>query len=365
MKKLLLAAALAFSAAVPAFAEITATDVVGRTVTVPKVPERIVLGFYYEDYLAIGGKDAMDKVVALALSTWKDWRPQQYARYEKALPKLKDIPDIGNSEDGTFSVEKIIATNPDLVILGAWNYEALGESVKQFDEAGIPYVVLDYNAQTVEKHTVSTLALGKLLGQEQRAQELADNYKNAFADIEKRIEKLKPSPKKVYVELAQNGAETFGNSYGNTMWGALLEKLGGKNIAAGQVKGAAPLSPEYILAEAPDLIFLAGSEWKNKPQAVAVGFSADPKVVNERIAAYLKRPGWADLPAVKTDNVFALYHGGARTLSDYVYAQFIAKQLYPEAFKDVDPVKNLQEYYKKWLPIEADGVFMTQYQPAK
>ena len=364
-KKLLLAAALAFSAAVPAFAEITATDVVGRTVTVPKVPERIVLGFYYEDYLAIGGKDAVDKVVALALSTWKDWRPQQYARYEKALPKLKDIPDIGNTEDGTFSVEKIIATNPDLVILGAWNYEALGESVKQFDEAGIPYVVLDYNAQTVEKHTVSTLALGKLLGQEQRAQELADNYKNAFADIEKRIEKLKPSPKKVYVELAQNGAETFGNSYGNTMWGALLEKLGGKNIAAGQVKGAAPLSPEYILAEAPDLIFLAGSEWKNKPQAVAVGFSADPKVVNERIAAYLQRPGWADLPAVKTDNVFALYHGGARTLSDYVYAQFIAKQLYPEAFKDVDPVKNLQEYYKKWLPIEADGVFMTQYQPAK
>ena len=161
MKKLLLAAALAFSAAVPAFAEITATDVVGRTVTVPKVPERIVLGFYYEDYLAIGGKDAVDKVVALALSTWKDWRPQQYARYEKALPKLKDIPDIGNSEDGTFSVEKIIATNPDLVILGAWNYEALGESVKQFDEAGIPYVVLDYNAQTVEKHTVSTLALGR------------------------------------------------------------------------------------------------------------------------------------------------------------------------------------------------------------
>ena len=83
-----------------------------------------------------------------------------------------------------------------MVILGVWNYEGLGESVKQLDAAGIPYVVLDYNAQTVEKHTISTLALGKLLGQEQRAQELADNYKNAFADIEKRIEKLKPSPKK-------------------------------------------------------------------------------------------------------------------------------------------------------------------------
>ena len=48
-------------------------------------------------------------------------------------------------------------------------------------------------------------------------------------------------------------------------------------------------------------------------------------------------------------------------MADYVYAQFIAKQLYPEAFKDVDPVQNLRDYYQKWLPIPADGVFMTQY----
>lgn len=227
MKKLLLAAALTLSA-LTAHADLTATDVKGRTVTVPKVPERVVLGFYYEDYLAIGGKDAMDKVVALALSTWKDWRPQQYALYEKALPKLKDIPDIGNTEDGTFSIEKVIAANPDLVILAAWNYDALGESVKQFDTAGIPYVVLDYNAQTVDKHVTSTLALGTLLGQEERAKELADNYKNAFADIEKRIASLKPSSKKVYVELARDGVDTFGNSYGNAMWGAL--KIGRAHV---------------------------------------------------------------------------------------------------------------------------------------
>lgn len=111
MKKLLLAAALTLSA-LTAHADLTATDVKGRTVTVPKVPERVVLGFYYEDYLAIGGKDAMDKVVALALSTWKDWRPQQYALYEKALPKLKDIPDIGNTEDGTFPSKRSSPPTP-------------------------------------------------------------------------------------------------------------------------------------------------------------------------------------------------------------------------------------------------------------
>ena len=54
-------------------------------------------------------------------------------------------------------------------------------------------------------------------------------------------------------------------------------------------------------------------------------------------------------------------HGGARTISDYVYAQYIAKQLYPDAFKDVDPAKNLEDFYRAWLPIEAKGVFVVPY----
>lgn len=362
MKKLLLATAFGLlSLAAQAFADITVTDVKGRTVTVPKVPERIVLGFYYEDYLAIGGPGALDKVVALSLSTWKDWRPNQFAAYEKALPKLASIPDVGNTEDNTFSIEKVIAAKPDLLILAAWNYDALGEGIKQIEAAGIPIVTLDYNAQTVEKHVASTLALGKLLGTEARAEKLAENYKHAFEDIEARIKTAGPTTRKVYVELAQKGASEVGNSYGSSMWGALIDKLGGQNIAKGQIGNWGPLSPEYVLAQKPDLIFLAGSEWLNKPQAVIVGFGADPALARERMAAYVARPGWSDLPAVKDGGVHALYHGGARTLSDYVYAQYIAKQLYPEAFKDVDPAKNIRDYYDTWLPIKADGVFVLPY----
>jgi len=362
MKKLLLATAFGLlSLAAQAFADITVTDVKGRTVTVPKVPERIVLGFYYEDYLAIGGPGALDKVVALSLSTWKDWRPNQFAAYEKALPKLASIPDVGNTEDSTFSIEKVIAAKPDLLILAAWNYDALGEGIKQIEAAGIPILTLDYNAQTVEKHVASTLALGKLLGTEARAEKLAENYKLAFEDIDARIKAAGPTTRKVYVELAQKGATEVGNSYGSSMWGALIDKLGGQNIAKGQIGNWGPLSPEYVLTQKPDLIFLAGSEWLNKPQAVIVGFGADPALARERMAAYVARPGWSDLPAVKDGGVHALYHGGARTLSDYVYAQYIAKQLYPEAFKDLDPAKNIRDYYDTWLPIKADGVFVLPY----
>lgn len=364
MKKLLLAAVATLAFVGQAFADITVTDVKGRTVTVPDVPERVVLGFYYEDYLAIAGPDAIDKVVALSLSTWKDWRPNQFALYEKALPKLSSIPDIGNTEDNTFSIEKVVAAKPDLLILAAWSYDALGEGVKQIEAAGIPIVVLDYNAQTVEKHVASTLALGKLMGTEDRAEQLAKAYQAAMADIDARIKAAGPTDKKVYVELAQKGAAEVGNSYGDTMWGALIEKLGGKNIAKGQVGNWGPLSPEYVLAEKPDLIFLAGSEWVNRPQSVQVGFGADPALTRERMKPYVERAGWSKLPAVKNGQVHAIYHGGARTLSDFVYAQYIAKQLYPDAFKDVDPAKNIADYYAKWLPIKAEGVFVLPYQAA-
>lgn len=363
MKKLVLSTFIGFLAfGSQAFADITVTDVKGRTVTVPKIPERIVLGFYYEDYLAIAGPGSLDKVVALSLSTWKDWRPNQFAAYEKALPKLASIPDVGNTEDSTFSIEKVIAAKPDLLILAAWSYDALGEGINQIEAAGIPIVTLDYNAQTVEKHVASTLALGKLLGTEDRAEKLADNYKHAFEDIDARIKKAGPTTKKVYVELAQKGPSEVGNSYGSSMWGALIDQLGGQNIAKGQIGNWGPLSPEYVLAKKPDLVFLAGSEWLIKPQAVTVGFGADPAVARARMAAYVARPGWSDLPAVKNADIYAIYHGGARTLSDYVYAQYIAKQLYPDAFKDVDPARNILDYYEKWLPVKADGVFVLPYE---
>lgn len=367
MRQTLLKLAISVTALVtvfsmPVLADIQAIDVKGRTVTIPKVPERVVLGFYYEDYLAIAGADALNKVVGLSLSTWKDWRPNQFKAYETALPKLSSIPDIGNTEDGTFSIEKVIAAKPDLLILAAWSYDTLGEGIKQIEAAGIPIVTLDYNSQTVDKHVASTLALGKLMGTEDRAEQLANTYKTAMNDIHGRISKQPKSEKKVYIELAQNGPETVGNSYGDSMWGALVTELGGKNIAKGQIGNWGPLSPEYVIAQQPDLIFLAGSEWINKPQSVTVGFGAQPQILHERMAAYLKRAGWSDLPAITNHNVHAIYHGGARTLSDFVYAQYIAKQLYPDAFKDIDPAQNLRDYYDKWLPIKADGVFVSGFQ---
>ncbi|WP_294928417.1 ABC transporter substrate-binding protein [uncultured Paracoccus sp.] len=352
----LLAATLLPSAAL---AEITVTDVEGREVTLPGLPERIVLGFYFEDYIAVGGPEATDRLVGLSRFPWASWRPNQFAAYEKVIPRIGEMPDVGYAEEGDFSAEKVIALRPDLLLLAAGDYKSMSEAVTQIENAGIPVVTLDYNAQTVERHIASTLALGKVLGTEDRAGELARNYEEAMADIHARIAaSTEAKGKKVYVELAKAGPSEIGNSYSDTMWGALIDSLGGQNIADGQISNWGPLSPEYMLAQQPELICLGGSDWQNASEAVTLGLGAGEATARERMAAYLSRPGWSELPAVREGRVYDINHGGARTLADYTYVQFIAKQLYPETFADVDPQANLRDFYAKWLPINAGGTFM-------
>jgi len=339
------------------------TDLDGREVMIHGTPDRVALGFYYEDYLAVTGPEGAAKLVSLSRAPWADWRPGQWAAYTKVFPALETLPDFGNADDNTFSVEALIASKPDVAILSTWQTAAIGApGVKQIEDAGITVVAIDYNAQTLERHLLSTRVLGAVMGQPERAEQLAAMYEAKTADTAARIAKAGPSGKKIYVELAQKGPGEVGNTYGKGMWAGVIDLVGGENIAKGQIENWGPLSPEYVIAAQPDVILLAGSEWKNKPEAVLLGFGETDAAAQPKMAAYTTRAGWADLPAVKNRQIYGVYHGGNRTLSDFVYARTIAKALYPEAFADVDPAAELVDYYKTWLPVAPDGTFVTKLQ---
>ena len=47
----------------------------------------------------------------------------------------------------------------------------LGSDLDAINEAGIPIVVLDYNAQTLDKHIKSTEIIGQLTGQKRSLRE--------------------------------------------------------------------------------------------------------------------------------------------------------------------------------------------------
>jgi ABC-type Fe3+-hydroxamate transport system substrate-binding protein len=340
--------------------ELAITDAVGRTVRLDRPAERIVLGFNYEEYTAIAGPAGWDRVVGFGRALWADWRPSVFRRYREKIPRLDHLADVGNTDENTFSLEKVISLRPDLVILADWSFSVLGQAVAQMQALGIPVLVIDYNAQTVARHVASTLAMGAATGNTPRARELAALYAGRVADIQRRVAQAAGKPK-AYVELGQGGAGVIGNTYWKTMWGRILDIVGAANIAAGHIPGAwGPLNPEYVLAANPDAIFIAGSSWVNHPNAVLTGFDADLATTRARLAPYAQRKGWPELAAIRNGQLHAIEHGLCRALFDYTAMYYIARQIFPEQFADIDPVAELRRYHEQYLPVHFEGTWMAR-----
>ncbi|TNB60220.1 iron ABC transporter substrate-binding protein [Campylobacter helveticus] len=353
---LMLVSSLSFSK------EIVLKDVLDREVKVNLPAKRIALGFYYTDFLAVGGVESLDKVVGFSKAVWTDWTPASWEVYSKALPRLNSLEDFGEVEVGTFSVEKVLSLKPDLLILAAWQYQVLEFDLEPIIEANIPIIVLDYNKEKVELHAKSTELLGLITGKEEKAKELISFYKNTAKEVASRIEKAKLPKPKIYIEFGNKGPNEAGFTYGKDMWGSLIDLAGGENIAAPFVKQWAPINPEQILVSKPDVIMIAGreTELKENKEAMVMGFNIKEKEALRRLNAYKNRPGWSELPAIKDNRLYGLYMGASRTLADAAMIQYIAKALYPSLFEDIDPIKTYIYFHKSYLPIIPQGTFGIQ-----
>lgn len=343
------------------------SDALGRKITVDLPVKRVAMNFSFEEFTAVSGVDGWSKVVGISRGPWEGWRPLNFSRYVAVIPNLAAMPDIGQTDDGSFSAEKVIGLKPDVLLMSEWGYKSAKAQMEQIEGAGIPVVIIDYNAQLLERHLASTRALGKVMGQEGRAEELATLYQNSFDDILARVAKAKAAgvpTKKVYVELGQAGADTIGNTYNNTMWGKIVTTLGAQNIATGKIPGPwGPLNAEAVIAENPDLIVFTASSWVGKPKAVRTGYDVTPEQTRAGLKPYSERPGWTEIRAMKAGEVNAIEHGLCRALYDFVGMQYLAKRLYPDQFADVDPVASLRAYHEKYLPIAFSGTWMLPLKP--
>ena len=338
------------------------TDAAGRTITLKAPPERIVTIFNHEEFTAIGSPAAWDRVVGLGRKQWAGYRAANWARYVAAIPGLEKLADVGIADDRSFSVERTLSLRPDLLIVHEWGFRSMAPLMEQIEAAGVPILVIDYNAQDPARHVASTLAMGAVLGRMDRAQALAELYMDRTRDIALRVEG-KP-PKRVYIEVGSAGAGIFGNTYHNVMWGRMIEAAGGINIARDRIPtGWAPMAAEAVLAAAPEYVFILGSSWTNQPNAVRAGYEVDADTTRRTLAPYADRAGWQALPAIRNGELHMLETGLARSLPDWTATQYIAKQLHPDAFADVDPIDSLKRYHETFLPITFAGTWMTRLRP--
>lgn len=333
---------------------VTITDLLGRTVSIAYPVNSVVLTFYFEEYVAIeGGKNPFDRVAGWNRGYWEGRRPKIWETFKSAFPEINDIPDVGYINKGTFNAEKVISLHPDMVIMYPTDYELARDDVAKLDKAGIPVVVVDYHSETLEAYAESTMLLGKILDREERAQKVMDFYREQVEPVTSRLESLHGSKPKVYMEYGNLGPSEYGGTFGrNYMWGGVVDKCRGINIAEEAVETgkSSAISPEYLLKQNPDVIIMTSN--------VDMGYGAMQNDVNAWLKSFMQRPGWNDLNASKNGRVYAIDHGLCRSLHSFFAVQCVAKCLYPEEFKDLDPAENYREFHRKFLPVEYSGLWI-------
>lgn len=337
----------------------TVTDVLGREITVKNDIERVAVTFNLEEYLAVTGEEGIEKLVGFSHAYWEGRREDAWNAYTGKYPQLKDTADIGYND--SISVERIISLKPDLVIMSsAVNYDFIEPHLKKFEEAGIPVLFVNYHAQTIDMHKASTIAIGKAMGQEKRATDIADFYETQMKLVEDRISTLPEDGDlpKVYMEFSR-GVNEYGNSWGKKMWGALIGECGGKNIAYDFGEGnSVDVNPELVIAANPDVIVFTASPQTDIDNNIVLGYGADKEKAKEALSTYKKRDGWSSLYAVKNGNMAAIYHDLSRHIFDFAGAQMLAKTIHPELFEDINPEAALQEFFETYMPVELNGAWL-------
>ena len=370
----LMAAALTLSSAAVCSAEeakdsVTLTDTLGREVTVELPIENAYLGFYYENFLAVVGPDAFTKVGVTSLYDTDGYFATLSEVFRENVDGYADMVDIGSTENDTFDVEKLIEEDPDVAIVGNYQYETIPDAMDKLEEAGIPVVCIDYSSATEEMHTLSTQILGQLFQCEDRAQEILDLYLGRISEVKERVAEVaeKRTCFHEFDSTISSYSELGQSDYKDKLTGQYLADAGAQDLAA-DMSGdgwGVHLDLEYVLDQDPDTWFIIGGEAAgDDSDGVLMGYN----VTEEELLASAEgmveaRPGFENIAAVKNNEIYCIDNGTLRTLRDYVVIEYMAKCLYPELFEDVDPIADYKEYGEKYLPsIPQDGIFFYNYQ---
>src|SRR5690606_8055667 len=165
---------------------ITVTDVVGREVTIPAAAKRVILG---EGRQLITMSMLVPDPTAIIAGWTGDFAKSGgllYDEYRKRFPTIDKIPLIGTSGKETVSTEQIISLKPDLAIFGAGSHGPDAKSVdviRALEAAGIPIVFIDFRLHPFKNTVPSMELLGKVLGQEARANAFVEFYNRRMNHI--------------------------------------------------------------------------------------------------------------------------------------------------------------------------------------
>lgn len=245
-------------AAEPEPDSIILTDIAGRTVTIDMPVERIILGEARQIYIAAALQpgNPFNKIVGWR-SDLRQFDADTYNKYLERYPQVADISEFSSPYSGDFSVEKAISLDTDVVTLNLGGLDRARESgmIDQLSAVGIPVVVIDYRQFPLENTVPSNILLGRLFGEEERAQEIVDFYLQQVNKVYSVIESVETEKPLVLLDRAagiQSAADCC-RTYASANLGLMIERAGGVNLGSDLLPGASgTLNAEQIFVSDPE-----------------------------------------------------------------------------------------------------------------
>ncbi|SDO88558.1 iron complex transport system substrate-binding protein [Phyllobacterium sp. YR620] len=337
----------------------TVIDVAGREVSFDRPVERVVLGqgLMIHAIAPIAKEDPFAKIVAWRNDLWKTDK-NSFNAYAQKFPKMRELPFVGNVDNGTLQTETIVKLNPDVVLLPIESKPPAEEAKLEQTLAGVgaKIVYLDFRADMIKNTEPSLKIIGKLYGHEDRAEAVAAYWKQQMARVTDRLKAASPARQNVLVYRIA-GLTGCCATFGPHNFGLMVEQAGGHNIGSDFVPGLyGELNPEQVIASNPDIVVVTGTNWSETEGAkgyVNVGPNAAPTLDESRKAlnALMTDPAFTGSKAVANGNVHAIWHMFYTSPYQFVAVQQLAKWFHPDLFADLDPDTTFKEFHDKFLPI--------------
>ncbi|APX85085.1 ABC transporter substrate-binding protein [Methylorubrum extorquens] len=250
MHAAIIGALAGLAVASPAMAEpIRLTDALSRAVELPAAPRRVVTIFSSNTEL-VAALGLTDRIVGI----------DAFTRYP---PEAATKPVVGGRLG--FSVDAVVAQNPDLVLVTPAR-QAAHQLLVPMERLGLPVIVL--TSRSLGEVLGNIRLVGRALGEAERGETVAAGLEARLAAVARRLAGT-VCPRTILVTgRLGNGLLLVARQDSYT--GDALVRAGACPALAN--RGIAQVSPEAVLAADPDVLLLAGQEWELAELTARLGF---------------------------------------------------------------------------------------------
>jgi len=346
---------------------LTLTDTSGQSLTIKQEPKRIVVQDG-RDILTLALLDRADPFARLV--AWNNLLKKSDGETWKILrnkwPEANGIIDMGFSDKGEVNLESVIAKQPDLMVAQLRSKPSLSQTgvLDKLKALNIPVLFIDTMLKPVENTPKSITLLGETLNRESEAKQYTDFYQQHYQNILDKTKAVEPKPL-VFIEAKAglNGLESCCFTHSHVGWGGMIEAVGARNLGSALLPGATgDVSLEKVISMKPDAYIVSGSQWATKTNAaVPFGYGVTQQQVDDAFNRMKQRPGFAQVTAVKEGRFYGIYHNFYNHPYNIVGLEYLAKFIYPNQFKELDPAKTYSEILSRFTEVpEGKGILGAQ-----